>query len=510
MQAVSLRHPERDRSPYSYPVPVMSKNVLLFASCLLVSTVCAQITAPVEPIPLRPFDGTPIRVALRPPSATAHKAALNWTAIGQVTDQQVTAAAVAGDGNDLLLFACQPRPSINIDEGHIYKWSGSSWNVVAAATNECHHPDLAVQDGVVAGVWQDDGYDLGYTTNINGPYVTLGSPYLTDQWGMGVAFAQGLPYRVYASRWSDGSLSSFMMLHVDSPVGVGERVQLRGGWRVVNTSVGTDPALAGDETGWYAAFRQGPNLYVNRAARIDGRSVYENQGDGFTVAGSPAHPEIVRFRGRPVVAWLEEGNSKLYIADWDGETWTLFGAAELDGGTYASLRMVADAANLYVVAIQNEGGAHIAVSRWDGTAWSGFAGAVASGPTSSILTVDVAIYQGQPVVAFVENREVKVVTQALPTAADDVEQPTAFRLHQNYPNPFNPVTTIAVDLPQPGPVALDVFDVLGQPVATLAEGSYPAGTHRFSWNAAEHANGVYLYRLRAGAYTETRRMVLLK
>ena len=99
--------------------------------------------------------------------------------------------------------------------------------------------------------------------------------------------------------------------------------------------------------------------------------------------------------------------------------------------------------------------------------------------------------------------------------ATSVEQvgdnvPIVHSLYQNYPNPFNPMTTITFDLPQPGNVVLTVYDVLGREVEVLVSGDYPAGSFKARWNATGFASGVYVYKLQAGRYTETRKMQLVK
>ncbi|MCX6832590.1 MAG: T9SS type A sorting domain-containing protein, partial [candidate division Zixibacteria bacterium] len=93
--------------------------------------------------------------------------------------------------------------------------------------------------------------------------------------------------------------------------------------------------------------------------------------------------------------------------------------------------------------------------------------------------------------------------------------PSGYRLAQNYPNPFNQNTVIEVDLPQTGDLAVDVFNILGQRVATVYHGTLDAGFYHFDWNGAGYdgqalASGIYFYRLRIGNQTETRKMVLLK
>ena len=88
--------------------------------------------------------------------------------------------------------------------------------------------------------------------------------------------------------------------------------------------------------------------------------------------------------------------------------------------------------------------------------------------------------------------------------------PDGFSLLQNYPNPFNPSTTITYTVLEAGMVQLTVYNLLGQQVASLINGRVQAGTHRVEFNAAGLSSGVYVYRMQSGAYTETRRMLLLK
>lgn len=88
--------------------------------------------------------------------------------------------------------------------------------------------------------------------------------------------------------------------------------------------------------------------------------------------------------------------------------------------------------------------------------------------------------------------------------------PSGYALFQNHPNPFNPVTVISYTLPQASHVTLTLYALTGQKVATLVSGVQDAGHYRVRWDASGCANGVYFYRLEAGSFMETRRMVLLK
>jgi hypothetical protein len=88
--------------------------------------------------------------------------------------------------------------------------------------------------------------------------------------------------------------------------------------------------------------------------------------------------------------------------------------------------------------------------------------------------------------------------------------PQRHELAQNYPNPFNPTTSFEIRVANPELVTLRVFDLIGREVATLVNQYLPAGTYRMQWDASALASGVYLYRMQAGSYSETRRLVLLK
>jgi hypothetical protein len=92
----------------------------------------------------------------------------------------------------------------------------------------------------------------------------------------------------------------------------------------------------------------------------------------------------------------------------------------------------------------------------------------------------------------------------------DVYLPEEPFLSQNFPNPFNPVTTIAFGLPTDQHVRIDIYDITGRLLTSLANGSYPAGTHQVRWNAANYASGVYLVRMQAEGRIQTRKMTLIK
>jgi hypothetical protein len=95
-------------------------------------------------------------------------------------------------------------------------------------------------------------------------------------------------------------------------------------------------------------------------------------------------------------------------------------------------------------------------------------------------------------------------------SAHDNEIPKMYTLLQNYPNPFNPSTYISFTLPYRSQVSLKVYDILGKEVATLVNEVKSAGSYTNQWYASQFASGVYFYRLTAGSFFETKKLLLLK
>jgi hypothetical protein len=94
--------------------------------------------------------------------------------------------------------------------------------------------------------------------------------------------------------------------------------------------------------------------------------------------------------------------------------------------------------------------------------------------------------------------------------ADAHEQPAAFQLEQNHPNPFNPTTTINLSMAETSRATLTVYNVLGQPVATLVDGMLERGEHAVLFNALDLPSGRYVYTLEAAGQRQSRGMLLIK
>jgi len=98
---------------------------------------------------------------------------------------------------------------------------------------------------------------------------------------------------------------------------------------------------------------------------------------------------------------------------------------------------------------------------------------------------------------------------------NDFSIPYEYKLNQNFPNPFNPETNIRFSLKDPSGVELKIFNLKGQLVKTLISEFYPAGSHQVKWDGTNElglkvSSGVYIYRVKAGSFVETKRMVLIR
>ncbi len=132
---------------------------------------------------------------------------------------------------------------------------------------------------------------------------------------------------------------------------------------------------------------------------------------------------------------------------------------------------------------------------------------------------DGVVKENCELIAFVQNDDSKEVLvankvnlgnqpNAIAQTGDQI--PHAFHLKQNYPNPFNPTTTIQYDLAKTSEVELSLYDLSGKKIKTLVHGVQNAGQYHYQLDGSHLASGIYFYTLKAGSFTATRKMILLK
>lgn len=108
---------------------------------------------------------------------------------------------------------------------------------------------------------------------------------------------------------------------------------------------------------------------------------------------------------------------------------------------------------------------------------------------------------------FSQTRRFSVIVTSV---AGTPSLPTEYMLAQNYPNPFNPSTVVAYALPQETRVTLEVYSLIGERIAVLVDGMQPAGFYSATFDAAGLASGLYIYRMRAGTFQQTKKLMLLR
>jgi hypothetical protein len=139
---------------------------------------------------------------------------------------------------------------------------------------------------------------------------------------------------------------------------------------------------------------------------------------------------------------------------------------------------------------------------------------VIENPHHEVMFVYAIDEQGSPYQQWKEDPTIENRTVSL-TATQSANVPKEFGLDQNYPNPFNPTTKISFALPQSANVRLEIFNVLGQAVRVLEDGAMDAGTHTVVWdgrnsNGGQVSSGLYFYRINAGSFSATKKMMMLK
>jgi hypothetical protein len=216
------------------------------------------------------------------------------------------------------------------------------------------------------------------------------------------------------------------------------------------------------------------------------------------------------------------------IASWDGNNWSALGSG-IGGSSYfrpqvsVSTLTVHDG-NLIAGGIFRTAGDSVAdyVASWDGTNWSslgtGIGGIYPSVYALTTYNDRMAIGGDFTTAGNKVAAHLAIWTKGAPTDVDDHDGsnlPNAFSLVQNYPNPFNPSTTIEYSVPNRAHVTVEIFNLLGQQVRTLIDEMKSPGKYKTEWGGTDSAGklvstGIYLYRLTAGDFVETKKMVLLK
>jgi hypothetical protein len=210
------------------------------------------------------------------------------------------------------------------------------------------------------------------------------------------------------------------------------------------------------------------------------------------------------------------GKSASCIASWNGSSWSPLGLG-VNHPVYSLLvydtKLIAGGSFAYA---DNSLAIHIAA--WDGSSWSPLGSGAGGDENEYNEVLSLAYYDDKliaggsfqtaggkiaPYIAAWTKKDPTVVSE--PPAL-----PASLRLSPAFPNPFNPSTTIDFTIPVESRVTVKVHNLAGQEVATLKDERMPAGKHMVTWDAAGMPSGVYFCTVKAGKFSETRKMTLLK
>jgi hypothetical protein len=187
----------------------------------------------------------------------------------------------------------------------------------------------------------------------------------------------------------------------------------------------------------------------------------------------------------------------IYLSTDDGVTWTYAGPFSIKVNS-----LLTNGGYLFA----GTDGHGVLLSSNSGASWETMNTGLADSSISSIVVHGTSLFAGT-YGSGVWRRPISEMT-AVETNKDN--SPTEFALEQNFPNPFNPGTTFRYLIPIQSKVVIKVYDILGNEVATLLDEEKSVGTYELTWNAEQLPSGVYFYQLRAGDFTQTKKMILLR
>lgn len=217
------------------------------------------------------------------------------------------------------------------------------------------------------------------------------------------------------------------------------------------------------------------------------------------IAVDPNDDEIV------YVTFYGFGSGHVFKSTNSGDSWTDMTGTLPDVPTLA---VIVDPNNSDHVYVGNDLGVYASTNAGD--TWSIFS----EGLPNAVIAMDLHISRSNDVIRVATHGngayERKLISTFVAGMEPDPIVISDFMLEQNYPNPFNPTTTISWHMPNDGFVSLKIFDLLGNEITELVNEAESAGSHRYEFDAANLSSGTYFYRLEAGNFVETKKMIILK
>lgn len=209
--------------------------------------------------------------------------------------------------------------------------------------------------------------------------------------------------------------------------------------------------------------------------------------------------------GKTTLVGMTSNYGDLFRSTDNGATWNY--VPLIVGAVYSLYAFKGQTGNSYFVAGTSgypPWGVYLSAD--SGITWSSVSSGLSMGNVRSFSVVGNTLFAG--VDSSVWRRPLEEIITSVKQLS--TELPNYFSLYQNYPNPFNPATIISYQLPLKIHITLEVYDLLGRKVETLVDKDESAGYKTVTFDASTLPSGIYFYRLEAGAYYETKKLLLLK
>jgi hypothetical protein len=375
--------------------------------------------------------------------------------------------------------------------------------------------------GVYAQQYSSDGTAVGSSFKVNeSSFQLLGSSIAADDAGN---FIIAWSYccedqNVYARRYSSDGTAVGSNFKVNDDTG-----DVRHNY----------PSVAADSSGnFMITWRDGRDgdfaIFAQRYSN-DGTAVGSNfKVNESTEFSFQLYPSIAADgSGNFIITWID---SSIYAQRYSNDGIALGSNFKVNENTDRAVQddpsIAADGSGNFVITWQDErnGDPDIYAQRYsgDGTAVGGNF-RVTNTSEKIQRTPDVKLWNNRIYNTWTDNRVggtgydiwANVLEWDNPVGIEADQIPSSFLLHQNYPNPFNPETTITYQLPKAAAVKLEIYNITGQKIATLVVKKQPAGDYSLQWlgmddSGRQVTSGVYVYRLHAGDFVESRKMLLLR
>jgi photosystem II stability/assembly factor-like uncharacterized protein len=348
--------------------------------------------------------------------------------------------------------------------------SGNSWNSASSGL-----PSREI-DAIAAF-----GNNLYVGLNDAGIYISTDNGSSWAVTSVGVAYCNGfasIGSKVFAS---------------DANNGVSYTTDKGATWTVINNGLTT--------TATRTIFANGSNLFLGTYAKGVFLSTDEGANWTQTSKGLPAgYQYVYSFAVIGSNIFCGTYNRGVYISTNNGTNWT---SANSGLPNYPVYSLATSGTNLF--AGSDGGGVYLSTD--NGASWTSVSSDLMD------LGVHTLIINGGNLFAGCDTSGIwcRPLSQMI-TAVDDNESnlPNIFSLSQNYPNPFNPSTVIKYSLPAESFVTIKLYDLLGREIKTLVNEDKTAGSYSYTFNASDLSSGIYFYRMEAGNFTQSHKLVLLK